>query len=793
MLVSYKWLCKLAGFNPTVQDITKKLTFSGLEVADIRHRGPEFNNIIVAQITDKKSHPTRDKLSLVEVDTGNGEIVKVVCGAPNCPLPGAKVVLAKVGAMFGDFVIEPRTLADAESFGMLCSEKELDIGPEDDGIIILETESPAGTPIIDALDLEDWIIELEVTPNRPDALYHIGIAREICVLFDKPFNYPKPAEIPLLSEAVDSLIDIKIEDPEKVLRYSASIIKDVKISPSPFNIRYLLHNIGIRPISNIVDITNYILMGYGQPLHAFDLNKIKDSKIITRNALPGEKMKTLDNIDRSFSAEDILICDGEKAIAVAGVMGGLDTEVTDDTTDILIECANFNPSAIRKTSKKLKLSSDSSYRFERGIDPNHMDRVLKATASMITSLGGGKMASGFADIYPVPVKPIEVLFRPARYESIMGAAVSLETSKKVLEGLGVKTKKDGDNLIAEIPTFRPDMEREIDLIEEIARITGMNNITPSLPRIQSQVPDRDEFDFAKLAKQTLSSMGLQESVTYSFVPKTLLTILGYENDSVEIANPLNKERATLRTTLIAGLLENLKRTKSRYMNSFAQFEVARVYKNNSSGNLPIETLKAAAVINGPKKGWITQNNDNYDFYDIKGIVERFVLELTNNTIQFKQDSISYLHPARTLSVLIDGEQLGFVGEIHPNVLKDLKLEKGALAFELDLMKLFSKKRISHALPLSDFPPMERDVAFIADKNINGGSLFDALKKECGELAKEINIFDIYEGKNIDKDKKSIAFSVKYNALDKTLTDKEVDAIHTAAVEKVREKFNLTFK
>ncbi|MBN2524815.1 MAG: phenylalanine--tRNA ligase subunit beta [Deltaproteobacteria bacterium] len=793
MLASYKWLCELAGFSPSPKELEEKFTFSGLEVAGVVHRRAEFDNIVIARVVEKESHPDSKKLSLVKVDDGEN-IWPVVCGASNCPTAGGTVVLAKEGARFGDLVIAPRKVGGYESFGMLCSEEELNLGPESDGIIVLtDIDVPLGTPVVNALDLEDWIFELEVTPNRPDALCHRGLAREICLLYDKPFLPPVPVGAVVASQSVADVVTVEIESTAGCPRYAASIVENVTVKPSPLALRYRLHNLGIRPISNLVDMTNAILMEYGQPLHAFDLDKLSGSKIIVRQAKDGEIMTTLDEVERSFTSEDLLICDADKPVAVAGVMGGLESEVTDDTTRILIECAYFNPSSVRKTSKKLKLSSESSYRFERGVDPNHEPEVLAAANAMVCALSGGQALAGIVDCYKIPIAPVEVMFRPSRYSRMMGHSVPSSEMERILEGLGAKVTPAGENFNVTIPTHRPDMEREIDLIEEVARLTGMNQIEAKLPRIQCHIPQRDNFESIKKAKEVLSALGLMESITYAFVPLTMLQTLGCANEVIAVANPLNAQRATMRTTLLAGLLENLKRTRSRYMDSFAQFEVARTY-HPTSETLPCEMVRVSVVLDGYAKQWVSEPERRYDFFDAKGIASQFCQAMAGSAPEFRvPENTAMMHPGRCLSVFLAGREIGILGEIHPGILKELKLPAGAVAFELMLNSLCAQKQIAAAVPLSEFPPMSRDVAVVADEQQDVGPVLEAFSVAGGDLVTGVQLFDVYRGKHVAKGKKSLAFSVQYRSFEKTLTDKEVDMVHQKAVSAICDQFSMQLR
>lgn len=791
MLVSYNWLCEIAGFAPDPSELSDRLTFSGLEVDDLRHMGNDLDGIVVGEIKSREKHPSRDKLHVVTVDSGVS-VVPVVCGAPNCPGPGAKVILATVGATVGGVVIEPRELAGTTSQGMLCSEAELDIGPDSDGIMILdgETEAPVGTPIAEALGLEDWVYELGVTPNRPDALSHRGIAREMALLFGRPFEPRVPSRAPEGGPPAADMVSVDLEDALGCPRYACAVMGGIEIKPSPFGYRYRLHNLGVRPISNLVDVTNLILLEWGQPLHAFDLTRVRGSRIVIRRAATGEKMRTLDELERTFVSEDILICDGEGPVAVAGVMGGLDTGIGEDTSTVLIECAYFDPASIRRTSKRLKLSSESSYRFERGVDPNMTAVVLDATTGLIQELAGGARNPGIVDRYPRPITPVRVKLRPSRFEKVMGYCVTPEEMTRILEGIGSRVEVAGDELMVEVPTGRPDIEREIDLIEEVARVSGLEKIPTVLPRIQSRLPERQEFEAARRVKEVLTAAGLDEAITYSFVPESSLMQLGAAHGAVRIANPLNSERATMRTTLLAGLLENLKRAATRYESLFRQFEVGRVFFDEG-GQLPRETLLVAGLMSGPRDKWVGEDPGKIDYYDAKGTVEMFVRELCGREAVFTPaGDVPGFHPKRTTRVIVDGVDVGAVGELSPEALTVQKLSWGAVGFELDVLKLWGLRAPAFAAPLSDYPPMSRDVAFLVDEEQDAGPLREALERECGALATEVCVFDVYRGKGIPEGKKSMAFSVTYRSWERTLTDEEVDTLHRNAIGKVMELFSV---
>ncbi len=792
MLVSHKWICEIAGIEIGAEELGRRLTFSGLEVEGIEPVGVGFDKIVIGEVVSREAHPERKKLFVVKVDTGNGT-AQVVCGAPNTPGPGGRVVFACPGARVGDLTIEARELAQVKSEGMICSELELGIGPDHEGILVVneDTDAKPGTPIVHALSLEDWIFEVGITPNRPDALSHRGIAREAALLLGRPFNPAVPQIAPQGGSSTDDLAKVELLDVEGCPRYGAAAVTGVEVSESPFAVRYRLHNLGVRPISNLVDMTNWIVFEYGQPLHAFDLDQLAGAKIVVRKANPGEKMVTLDEVERTLTEEDLLICDAERPVAVAGVMGGLDTGVTAGTKNMLIESAYFEPSGIRRTSKRLKLFSESSYRFERGVDPNMGPRVLEAAASMTVALAGGVKAPGLIDCYPEPITARVVTVRPARFTKLMGFDVPAEEMRRILSGLGADVGGSDDNLEVTVPTSRPDVGREVDLVEEVARIKGLEEVPSTLPRIYCRAPDRQDFESSRRAKELLAALGLEESINYSFVPEELLASLGTNERVVKVANPMSAERAVMRTTLVAGLVENLMRAHSRFLPGIHQFEVGRTFHDHSE-ELPREVLRAAALLDGPASGWLGEEERTIDFFDVKGIVEAFVSEYSGIRPTLEAtDDVPWLHPNKSCLVLVEGRRLGALGEIHPKILEDRKQSRGACAFELSVDELWSLRRRSAVEPLSEYPPMTRDVALLVDEELDAGPIREALKEECGQFATTVRLFDVYRGKGIPAKKKSLAFSVVYRSSERTLTDDEIDAAHGCAVTKIQELFGAT--
>jgi len=790
VLLSYRWVAELAGFAPNPEDLAEKLTFSGLEIDGLKRVGVGLDRVIVGIIKDKRPHPSKQNLNCVSVDTGNGD-VPVVCGAPNCPGAGSRVVLAQIGARLGDLEIAPRELSKERSEGMLCSERELGIGPDHDGILLLDgiTNAAAGTPITQALDLDDWIYDVSVTPNRPDALSHRGIAREMALLYGQPFTPPAIAQVEENGAPISELAQVVVRDTIGCPRYAASLINGIEVGQSRFSARYRLHNLGVRPICNAVDVSNLIMLEWGQPLHAFDLDKISNNRIEVRRAVDGERMKTLDDIDRLFTSDDLLICDGERPIGIAGIMGGLDTGVTETTRNVLIECAYFDPKSIRRTSKRLRLQSESSYRFERGVDPSATLEALEAATSSMIAACGGEKAPGMIDCCQSPIQRRRILFRTKRFGSTMGYTAERTEMKRVLEGIGARVSQTGEDFSVEAPLSRPDIEREIDLIEEVARVLGLERVPSQLPRIQSRAPQRLEFDAARRVKETLASYGLDEATCYSFVPGGLLTKLAADDDVVRIANPLNTERASMRTTLLAGLLENLRRATTRYELSLRQFEVGHTFHDEGK-ELPREVLRAAVLLSGPRDAWVGEKSAEHDFFDVKGIASALVRDLTGCTAEFcPLTEARHLHPLRASSIRIDSDTIGTIGEIHPDILASLKLPRGAVCFEVDVLSLWSKRRRPRVPLLSEFPPVVRDVSLLIPEKQDAGPIAESLQKACGPLAVQVRLIDIYRGQGVEDGKKSLTYSITYRAFDRTLTDAEIDSIHKNAVDSLSQQFS----
>jgi phenylalanyl-tRNA synthetase beta chain len=783
MKFTLSWLKEYVEFNISPRELAERLTMSGLEVESLEYRGEGLEYVIVAQILDINPHPNASKLVLCDVTDGT-KLYKIVCGAKNMKT-GDKVALSPAGTKlppstkFPEGILIKSTKIRGEvSEGMLCAENELGIGEEGEGIMILPDSAKVGTRLIDALGLNEVIIEIGITPNRPDCLSVLGVAREVAAIIGTEIKYPDYGVMEE-GEHIGNLAAVEVHDPDGCPRYSCRLVKDVKITTSPDWLKTKVEASGIRSINNIVDITNFILLELGQPLHAFDYDLIGGGKIVVRPAKERESIRTLDGVDRPLTKEDLVICDAETPIAIAGVMGGVNTEVSESTRNILVESAYFNPVRIRRTSKRTNLRSESSYRFERGVDPNGVVKALDRASELIRELAGGKVARGKIDVYPSPIQPKEVNLSIKRVNSILGTALEPQKVKQLIEGLGIETLKvkDGE-MTFRIPTYRVDLTRDVDLIEEVARHYGYNNISTTLP-VVPMMPDglkREKISENK-AKEILVSFGFLEVIHYSFEDPEFLSLFD-ETAPLRILNPLTNEGSAMKTNLISGIIKNVVLNLNRQAQDIRIFEVGKVYIPRENG-LPKEIRKIAGAAAGGRQPELW-DKEEFDFFDLKGVLER-VLEafFVSNKVGFEEASqVRFLHPGKSAKIMIGNEEAGYLGELHPDFREKLEVSKRVYLFEFDLEKLsasenYTKKKFT-ALP--KFPSVRRDIALIVDEDVPVGEILKEIRKIESELIEEVSVFDVFKGGSVQKGKKSVAVSLILRALDRTLTDLEVDEV-----------------
>lgn len=791
MRFTLSWLKEYVEFNNPPEEIAERLTMSGLEVESIEYLGRGLEDIVVAQILDIRPHPNASKLVLCDVTDGTRKY-NIVCGARNMKT-GDKVALARAGtrlppsAKFPEGVlIQSARIRGEVSEGMLCAENEMGLGNEGDGILILSESARVGARLIDEMGLNDVIIEVGVTPNRPDCLSVIGIAREVAAVLGKRVNHPNYA-VSDEGDDIGKLASVEVIDSDGCPRYSCRVITGITIAPSPEWLKTRLEASGIRSINNVVDVTNLVLLELGQPLHAFDYDLIEERKIIVRPAKEGESIETLDGIERTLTREDLLICDAQKPVAIAGVMGAANTEISGLTRNILLESAYFNPVRVRRTSRRTNLRSESSYRFERGVDPNGVVRALDRASELIRRLSGGRVARGKIDVYPNPIMPKELSLSTGRVNSVLGAEIESERIRQILEGLDIKAlNTKGGEISFRVPTFRVDITREIDLVEEVARHYGYNSIDATLPAVRMKTEGvKKEKAIEGRLKDVLTSLGFLEVINYSFEDPEFLGLFS-ENEPLRILNPLTKEGSVMRTNLIAGISRNVILNLSHQVRDIRVFEIGRVFIPGEN-RLPLEIRKIAGAVTGKRQADIW-DKEEFDFFDLKGILERvFEVFSISEGVRFEEaPQIRFLHPGKSAKALLGGEEAGFFGELHPEFQERLGISKRVYIFEIDLDKLSSsvkgvEKRFR---PLPKFPSVRRDIALVVDESVAVGEVLNEIKKVESSLIEDVNVFDVFKGEPVGKGKKSIAVSMILRASDKTLTDEEANEAQAKALKRL---------
>ena len=798
MLISLNWLKQYIDLDGIkIKEMENALTMIGQEVEKIEVLGENLENVVTAQIIEKEMHPDSDHLTICKVDNGK-EILQIVCGAPNHKV-GDKVVLAQVGAKLDEnFVIKKGKIRGVESNGMLCSEEELKIGKNSDGIMILPEDTPVGVPMKEYLGINDIVFELEITPNRPDCLSHIGIARELGAYYGKEVKYPN-FEINAESEekTADS-ISVEITDSNLAKRYVARIIKNVTVKESPKWLKERVESIGIRSINNIVDVSNFIMMELNQPNHAFDLDKIEGGKIVVRSGFENEKLVTLDGQERELNSGDIVISDGVKAVALGGVMGGENSQITENTKNILLEVANFNSQNVRKTSRRLTLSSDSSYRFERRVDEENAVNVINRLANLIQEVAGGEILSYAVDNYPVPYEKKRATLNFERLNRFVGKVISRETVIGILTRLEIEVVDNGENLTLTAPSWRDDLENEQDYFEEIIRMYGFDNIENILPKLDiSEQPVIDTTKLSTQVKLIAANAGLKEVINYSFVPKDAMEKIKYTNvpqeNLIDVLKPITEDFVTLRPTLLYSLIKNAKDNINRNITNIRFFEVSRTFEK--AEELAKEEVKLGIILAGENDKTLWNPKPvPYDFYDLKGIVEEIFAQLKFNNYIIKRSEQSQFHPGRSVDVFVGRELIGSFGEIHPDVLENFDLGKTSVLvgeFNIDLIQKYISKKINYQ-GIVKYPAVPRDFAFVMKEEILVGDVLKTIQKIDKKIEK-VELFDIYQGAGVLPGMKSVAISVVLRDKNKTLEEKEIVDISNKIVAKVEKDYEAVLR
>ena len=786
MIVTYNWLKEFVDFQYAPQDLCDQLTMIGLEVDALEEIGGHLDSVIVARLESVEKHPDADRLTVCQVNNGT-EVVQVVCGATNHKT-GDLIALAQPGSVLpGDFKIKKSKIRGQVSQGMLCSEKELALAKDSPGIMILPPGLTLGQPVFEALGLKDFQIEIGLTPNRPDCLSVVGVAREVAALCGQKLKLP----VSQISEAADSIeqqTSVIIENSEGCPRYAARMIKNIKIGPSPDWMVRRLEAVGMRSINNVVDVTNYVMMELGHPLHAFDFSFLQDQKIVVKSAQQGEKFKTLDDQEHSLTTDDLMICDGQQSVALAGVMGGLDSEVKDNTNTILLEAAYFNPTMIRRTSKRYGLHTESSHRFERGADIDMIPVALDRAASLIAELAGGQVLSGIIDIYPRQLDPVILEISVKKAKKLLDIPVDCDKIKKIFESIGLQTQAGNcsDCLQVKVPSFRPDIEREVDLIEEVARLYGYDQIPVTMPvgTVDAQLPPLRQL-LQKTLRQAIVAAGFSEAMNYSFVAADSLEKIGVtaadsRSVQVKILNPLSEDQSVMRTSLVPSLLETVARNLNYRSSDLSLFELRPIFLTQPENGQCSEPLSLTAVMSGQREpeGW-AQSSAVVDFYDIKGVVEEILAEVNIYNVSFDSSfSQPYLHPGKSCRLMVGKQLLGFLGEVHPDVLTRFDIDQPVYLFELNVESLIAiAGKHTQFKALSRFPDVKRDSALLLDETVSADQVMDIVNRSNVRFVESATIFDLYTGKGVPAGKKSLAIRVCYRDLEKTLTEIEVSKSH----------------
>lgn len=786
MLVSTKWLneyVNIKGIDPA--ELAEKITRSGIEVDSIIHRGEGLSNIVVGYVKECIKHPEADKLNICQVDVGE-ETTQIICGAPNVA-EGQKVIVARPGAVLpGGIKIKKAKLRGEESNGMICSLQELGIEGKlvpkayAEGIYVLPQDAVPGEDALPLIGLDDTVLEFDLTPNRSDALSMLGVAYEVGAILSQGIALPN-ISFKEADEKAGELLKLRVEAANDNPMYVAKVVKNVKVEESPLWLQNYLMAAGVRPHNNVVDITNYVLMEYGQPLHAFDYDRIGTGEIVVRHAEEGEKITTLDDTERTLKAHNLVITNGKEPIALAGVMGGANSEVHDGTTTVVIESAYFAPSSVRTTSKEVGLRSDASTRFEKGVDPNRVADAAERAAQMMAEIAGGEVLSGSVIFDQLDKTAERITISPDYINSRLGMKISMDEMLSILERLQIPTDAVNGQLVIDAPTRRQDLRIKEDIIEEIARMHGYDEIPKTLPVSESIPGGLTPYQAKRrIARQFLEGAGLYQAITYSLTSKAQSQAFALETAPVtELLMPMSEERSVLRQSLVPHLLEAVTYNVARRIDSVALYETGSVFLGTEEDGLPKEVEHLSVVITGK---WVDQpwqgETKKVDFFVVKGIVEGLMDRLgLAHLVAFEQAVIDGMHPGRTASILLDGERVGLIGQIHPTEQKKRDL-KETYVMEMNLSKVLSVETEELLYqPVPRFPAISRDIALVVASETSAGTLAQIIRQAGGKLLKDVKLFDLYEGDNVEDGKKSIAFSLTYFDPERTLTDEEVVKAH----------------
>lgn len=796
MKISYNWLKEYINLDLNPVELANYLTFSGIEVEEIEQIGTGLKQIIVAEILEKKSHPDADKLSVCRVFDGESE-KQVVCGAPNCA-SGQKIAFAPVGIKLGDIKIKKAKLRGIESFGMICSEKELGISSNHEGIMVLPENAPIGVSLAEFLGYDDTVYDVEITPNRPDLLGIFGVARDLSARLNTKLKTPK-IEIKESKKNISELLELENQAPDLCPRYTARMIENVTVKESPEWLKKTLLAIGLRPINNVVDVTNFVMMELGHPLHAFDHSLIKNGKIIIRRASHAEKFPALDEEIYSLADSDLVIADSERPVALAGIIGGLNSHITEQTTTVVLETANFLYSSIRKTAGKFNISTDSSYRFERDLPEETIDFVSRRAAYLIQKLAGGEILEGVLDSYPQKQKLLVVEIRPERVRSLLGIEISADEITKYLEnlGLGLISKTSGC-LKFNVPVFRKDLSREIDLIEDIIRLHGYNNVKSKL-KIQN-IMDREAIFTRRGVKDLLVNFGMSELVHWNFGdPGDLDKLEITDNDKrrkfAKLINPLGTSFSIMRSTLLPDLLKNAHYNINHGQKNIKTFEMAKVFFRENQ-KLAEEKYQVSGLITGSMHDifWKEESRE-VDFFDIKGMLNSIFSYLDLEEFHYEKTTESYYQTGIGADVHFQNKKIATLGKMDPKILAKFDIDCNVFTFEIFIGEILDlhRRKLPVFKEIPKFPPVLRDISFLISKKYNLAEIKEVIIETQKEIINKIVLFDEYTGKNISADKRSLSFSLVFSSPTNTLTDEYINGIVSKIIKNLENKFDIKLR
>lgn len=810
MQVSIKWLKDYIDFTETPEQLADKLTMAGIPVENVVDPGEGLEKVVTGRIEKLEPHQNSDHLQICTMNVGLAENIIIVTGAQNVA-EGQVVPVAMVGAHLPNGMkISKGKLRGVASNGMLCSAQELKLDleklPEEQktGIFILPSDTPVGIPAKDVLGLNDVVLEFELTANRADCFSVFGLVREIAAITGNKPHFPEIKVNEDDNTKLNDIFSVEIADPDLCSRFSTRMLKNVKIDPSPEWMQQRLEGAGIRSINNVVDVTNFVMIELGHPMHAYDYDKITGKKLIARRAIEGEELHTLDDTSRKAKGEMLVIADSEKAAGLAGIMGGFETEITDTTTTVVLESADFYGPCIRRTARACGLSSEASGRFERGVDSETTIKALDRAAQLLQEMGACTVCEGIVDVYPNPKQANYVTFTPEQINNHLGTNIAKDVMLNIITSVGFDvTKDENDEITVKVPSWRNDVTCMADISEEIARLHGFDKIKSTLPNgVSMQGTQSAKQTFIDKVKASLSSQGLYETISFALTNEETFNKLNIPQDSplrkaVPIMNPLSDEYPLVRTTLLSSIFDNLARNLARKNDDVALFEVGSVFfpKALPVTELPDEVVKIAGAITGRRnaQGW-NQANDMVDFYDAKGIIEELLANLRVTRYTVEAGTHYAMHPGKTALFKKGRDVIATVGEVHPAVLSAYGITKPVYIFELDattVMKYMAKDLKYKALP--KYPATSRDLAMLVDVDVNAADIEKAMTKAAGQNLTQITLFDVYTGKQVEEGKKSLAFSLTFQSNDKTLTDAEIDPAIEKIVAKLQKDFNANLR